>query len=186
MYGRIWTTEETDFVKDHMEKMTKREMGKALGRTIGSVLNRMRELKRLGFERSEAAIKELEVKGRRKGGRETQKKIRFRRIPCQYPELGNCWVCISCSPTYNGYPRVCRNGKQQKLSRYVWEKYFGPIPKGMFVLHKCDNRACINPEHLFLGTHKDNMQDMMKKRWMERWKKEKKSLHLKKRDAHAY
>lgn len=39
----------------------------------------------------------------------------------------------------------------------------GPIPEGMFVLHKCDVRACVNPGHLFLGSNRDNVDDMLKK-----------------------
>ena len=90
------------------------------------------------------------------------KKIESKRVPCQYPELGDCEVCIS-HPRSHGYPRLGRNGKVYRMSRYVWEQKFRPIPEGMLVLHKCDNHACINPDHLFLGTQKDNMQDMVKK-----------------------
>ena len=47
--------------------------------------------------------------------------------------------------------------------RYFWEKEHGPIPDGMFVCHHCDNPPCINIDHLFLGTPKDNMRDMIQK-----------------------
>lgn len=48
--------------------------------------------------------------------------------------------------------------------RVSWELTYGPIPDGRFVLHRCDVRTCINPDHLFLGSHKDNMRDMAVKR----------------------
>jgi HNH endonuclease len=44
--------------------------------------------------------------------------------------------------------------------RYAYELWIGPIPPGKSVLHKCDNRGCCNPEHLFLGTQQDNIRDM--------------------------
>lgn len=51
------------------------------------------------------------------------------------------------------------NGRTRKMSRLVWEHYYGPIPQGMCVCHECDNRKCINIEHLFLGTNRDNILD---------------------------
>jgi hypothetical protein len=47
--------------------------------------------------------------------------------------------------------------------RAMWEAANGAIPQGKYVLHRCDNRCCINPDHLFLGTHLDNIRDMQAK-----------------------
>lgn len=58
-----------------------------------------------------------------------------------------------------GYGQATIGGKNVAIHRYVWEENFGPIPQGMWVLHRCDNRPCINIDHLFPGTQQDNIED---------------------------
>jgi hypothetical protein len=71
-----------------------------------------------------------------------------------------CWECNSHLPNHDGYIPIKRDGKNRRLHVVMYEKYKSPVPPGMCVLHTCDNRKCINPDHLFLGTRSDNMRDM--------------------------
>ena len=67
-----------------------------------------------------------------------------------------CWRWLGSTPRY-GRVKVARKSRQ--ASRVAWEITNGPIPPGLHALHRCDNPPCCNPAHLFLGTHRDNMQD---------------------------
>ena len=64
----------------------------------------------------------------------------------------------------DGYGKLKFDYKQLKANRVSWELHFGPIPPGAWVLHTCDNPPCTRPDHLFLGTHADNMKDRHAKR----------------------
>ena len=79
---------------------------------------------------------------------------------CQ--ELGACWVWIAgCYK--DGYGNFGSRNETLKAHRVSWELTFGAIPDGLWVLHKCDNRRCVNPGHLYLGTAWDNARDMVQR-----------------------
>jgi hypothetical protein len=73
-----------------------------------------------------------------------------------------CWLWIG-SKDYYGYGTFWLNGKPEQSHRISYQLSKGEIPKGIKVLHKCDNPSCVNPNHLFLGTQKDNMSDCKNK-----------------------
>jgi len=104
---------------------------------------------------------------------EMDEKVRFRTAKnqalkeflCQH---NYCWSPRLCWewPKYKtqaGYGTIIFDGFKFAVHRLSFEHYKGVIPKGMVVMHACDNPPCFNPDHLFLGTHAENMQDMIRK-----------------------
>lgn len=78
------------------------------------------------------------------------------------PNTG-CWLWFKGASSL-GYGNYWFRQRSEKAYRVSWIMHKGEIPSGMFVCHKCDTPACVNPEHLFLGTHRDNMQDAKNKK----------------------
>lgn len=71
----------------------------------------------------------------------------------------SCWLWIG-SKDKNGYGRLRVDKVPQLASRLSWKIHYGGIQKGKYVLHRCDNPSCVNPDHLYLGDQFDNMRDM--------------------------
>lgn len=88
--------------------------------------------------------------------------MRIKPIEFKVAENG-CFNCISHHHNTDGYHQFTRNGKEVLIHRYIYEQCFGEIPNGKVIMHTCDNRDCINPEHLVMGTQQANVMDMFHK-----------------------
>lgn len=73
-----------------------------------------------------------------------------------------CWEWTGAKTAF-GYGRYAVNNSSSPAHRIAYKEFCGPIPDGFEVCHRCDNPSCINPLHLFLGSHQDNMTDMKTK-----------------------
>jgi len=82
----------------------------------------------------------------------------FLKVVKQEPD--ECWEWKGCRRG-NGYGGFWNNSKQIYAHRFSWLVHHGSIPEGKLVLHKCNNKGCVNPNHLYLGDYSDNMMDAL-------------------------
>lgn len=73
-----------------------------------------------------------------------------------------CWIWQGAS--VKGRGQIYVNGKNMLATRFAYQQFKGEIPEGMYVCHTCDDPSCVNPNHLWLGTARDNWQDARRKR----------------------
>jgi len=101
-------------------------------------------------------------KARYHSGKQSPKTILERFNEKYNVDISGCWILNGTLNT-NGYGQIGINSKIHSAHRLAYELFKGTIPEGLFICHTCDTPGFVNPEHLFLGIHQDNMDDMVAK-----------------------
>lgn len=126
------------------------------------------EINKHDLEKEKNRLRNIEYR-RRNGVRPMSERVMPRKNPVDrflakvdvVTESG-CWIWMG-SLQRNGHGQMFIDGGLSGAHRASWILFVGPIPEGLCVCHKCDVYSCVNPSHLFLGTQKDNMDDMARK-----------------------